>query len=330
MTRQFTLTITPGITVTSPAVLPTAALGAPYNYNLTATGGSGQYTWTLFSGTLPQGLSLTPAGVILGTPNVAGAAAFIVRVADSLGLFRLATFGIEVSTETTLPRSGVVAQLAAGGGWNTALNLINPGSAGALVKIEFRGQDGAPISLPVTVTQGASATTRTLNAVEATLPANGTLLIETINADALTTVGWADVRSSSPVSGFAIFRQQSPEGRVSEGTSPVDARAKQEVLVPYDNSAGFITGVAIVNPAAEDAAVTVIQRDDTGQEIARDTFTLPARGHTAFAATVQFPLLAGRRGTLELRTNRAEGIIALGLRFSPAATFTSIPVLIRP
>jgi hypothetical protein len=102
------------------------------------------------------------------------------------------------------------------------------------------------------------------------------------------------------------------------------------VLVPFDNANGFVTGVAVVNLATVDATVTVIQRDDNGQEIARDTWTLAARGHTSFAVPVQYPLLSGRRGTLEIRSNQAAGVMALGLRFSPAATFTSIPVLVRP
>lgn len=328
--RQFTLVVSAGITVSTQAQLPAGALGMPYQQALAASGGSGTYSWALFSGALPQGLSLSPAGVISGTPVVASVGAFVLRVSDTGGLFRLATFSIEVSSEVTLPRAGVVSQLAAGGGWNTALSLINPGLAGAQVRVRFTGQMGEPLPLPVTVTKGGSAVTQVLSEVETTLGPNASLLIETIAEDGETVVGWADVRSAAPVSGFAIFRQRGADGRVSEGTSPVDARAQQDVLVPYDNTGGFITGVAVVNLSSNDASVTVIQRDDNGAEIARDTWTLLGRGHTSFAVPVQYPLLSGRRGVLEVLTNQGAGVIALGLRFSPSATFTSVPVLVRP
>lgn len=328
--RQFTLVVGTGITVTTPAVLPVGALGVPYQTALTASGGSGVYTWSIFSGSLPTGLALTPEGVVQGTPAVASVGAFVARVSDTSGLFRLVTFSVEVSTQVVLPRAGIVAQLAAGGGWNTGLSLINPGAAGAQVTVRFVGQTGEPMALPVTVTVGGSAVTQVLSEVETALPANASLLIETMESGKDTVVGWADVRSTAPVSGFAIFRQQGADGRVSEGTSPVDARTPQQVLVPFDNASGFVTGVAVVNLATVDATVTVIQRDDNGQEIARDTWTLMARGHTSFAVPVQYPLLSGRRGTLEIRSNQAAGVMALGLRFSPAATFTSIPVLVRP
>jgi len=328
--RQFTLVIGTGITVTSPASLPAGAVGLAYNYTLAATGGTGQYSWTLFSGALPQGLSLTPQGAIIGTPAVASVGAFVVRVSDSSGLFRLATFSIEVTADVVLPRAGVVAQLAAGGGWNTGLSLVNAGTAGARVQVQFRGQTGEPLALPVTVTQAGTGVTQVLDLVEVTVPANGTVVIDTIDTSAATTVGWAEVRSSSPVSGFAIFRQTSGDGRVSEGTSPVEERAPQQVLAPYDNTGGFVTGVAVVNLSAAEATVTVVQRGDSGQELGTDTWTLPGRGHTSFAVPVQYPGLAGRRGTLEFRSNRPEGVMGLGLRFSPALTFTSIPVVARP
>lgn len=51
--------------------LPTATQGTPYSASLTATGGSGPYSW--FIANLPQGLSLTSAtGIISGTPAAVG------------------------------------------------------------------------------------------------------------------------------------------------------------------------------------------------------------------------------------------------------------------
>ncbi len=75
--NTFTLKISPVAITTATAtagVLPLASINVPYGptgggVTLTSTGGSGTTTWTLVSGTMPSGLSLSGAGVISGTPN---------------------------------------------------------------------------------------------------------------------------------------------------------------------------------------------------------------------------------------------------------------------
>src|SRR5580704_6660532 len=61
--------------------LPNGQLNLPYNASLSATGGSPPYTWSVGGG-LPPGLSLSPAGVISGTPTGFGDL-FTVQVTDA-------------------------------------------------------------------------------------------------------------------------------------------------------------------------------------------------------------------------------------------------------
>ncbi len=65
--------------------LPQGTAGQAYHAALAATGGVGDRMWTLHSGVLPAGLSLSAAGVISGTPAVAARAALVLRVTDSSG-----------------------------------------------------------------------------------------------------------------------------------------------------------------------------------------------------------------------------------------------------
>jgi hypothetical protein len=69
------------------ASLPSGTQGSAYTASLTATGGSGVYTWSLKSGTLPPGLSLNPStGAITGTPttpNIFGGLVFEATDADT-------------------------------------------------------------------------------------------------------------------------------------------------------------------------------------------------------------------------------------------------------
>ncbi len=63
--------------------LPAGALGKPYNVSLAATGGDGDYTWSIRSGGLPPGLALTGKGVIGGVPTSTGTFNFVAEVVDS-------------------------------------------------------------------------------------------------------------------------------------------------------------------------------------------------------------------------------------------------------
>jgi hypothetical protein len=58
------------VTITTPS-LPNGQIGTAYRATLTATGGTAPYTWSLISGTLPDGMFLnTSTGSITGTPTV--------------------------------------------------------------------------------------------------------------------------------------------------------------------------------------------------------------------------------------------------------------------
>jgi hypothetical protein len=70
------------IQVPNGGVLPAAVVGTPYSTTLTAQGGKGLLTWTLASGALPSGLTLSPGGTISGTPTGSGASDFTVTVTD--------------------------------------------------------------------------------------------------------------------------------------------------------------------------------------------------------------------------------------------------------
>ena len=67
------------------ATTPQGTRFVPYTTTLAAAGGVVPYTWTVVSGNLPPGLSLSSAGVISGNPTTVGTSNFSVRVADAGG-----------------------------------------------------------------------------------------------------------------------------------------------------------------------------------------------------------------------------------------------------
>ncbi len=85
VTQAYTLTIlAPEIRVVPP-ILPNATRAMPYTQNLVASGGTAPYAFSITYGVLPQGLELTRAGVLAGTPTTAGSTIFAVTATDALG-----------------------------------------------------------------------------------------------------------------------------------------------------------------------------------------------------------------------------------------------------
>jgi hypothetical protein len=84
-TLSITIADAPTITTTT---LPPGQIGVWYSATLAASGGIPSYTWSIDTGNLPSGLSLTTStGVISGTPTTATGSpfGFSVKVVDSAG-----------------------------------------------------------------------------------------------------------------------------------------------------------------------------------------------------------------------------------------------------
>jgi arabinan endo-1,5-alpha-L-arabinosidase len=108
------------------ATLTGATQGGAYSASLLAVGGSGSgYVWTVSSGSLPAGVSLSAGGVLSGTPTGTGTASFTVKVTDSSGNTATASLSIAV------------------------------GAAGPLTTYEFTG-DTSPVHDPSIIRQGST------------------------------------------------------------------------------------------------------------------------------------------------------------------------------
>ena len=70
-TQSLSITIITPLSITTNS-LPSWTVSVAYSQTLAVTGGTAPYTWTITSGTLPSGLSLSSSGVISGTPTTAG------------------------------------------------------------------------------------------------------------------------------------------------------------------------------------------------------------------------------------------------------------------
>jgi hypothetical protein len=77
-----TVSVTPLPLSITTSSLSNGEVGVTYSAAVTASGGSGGYSWSVTSGSLPAGLALSSGGTISGTPTAAGTSTFTVQVAS--------------------------------------------------------------------------------------------------------------------------------------------------------------------------------------------------------------------------------------------------------
>ena len=110
--RTFVMAITPAtcpVITLSPATLPTGFVGLPYSQTLTASGGTAPYVFIVSAGTLPAGMTLTPAGVLSGTPTTQGTSSITIRATDANGCLAERPYTILIVPPVpTLPQIFVV------------------------------------------------------------------------------------------------------------------------------------------------------------------------------------------------------------------------------
>ncbi len=170
------------ITITTSS-LSNGQVGAYYYTMMAATGGSGSYTWTIYSGNLPTGLNLSSTGVISGTPTTAATSSFAILCHDTASHETTKTFSIQIipssssalTIQTTSMANGVVgayysATLSATGGSGPYTWALSSGSLPAGLILSSTGViSGTPTTattLYFTVLcsdNAAHATTKTLS-----------------------------------------------------------------------------------------------------------------------------------------------------------------------
>jgi hypothetical protein len=118
------------VVITTASPLAQGMLNVAFNSTLTATGGTPPYTWSVASGSLPIGITLSPAGVISGTPTAYGTNSFIVQVADSAPTPQSAT-------------TPLVLQIS-GGTLAIATTSLPSGTEGVVYSSQLAAADGVP------------------------------------------------------------------------------------------------------------------------------------------------------------------------------------------
>lgn len=151
-TQSYTLVINGGLTV-SPASLPGAFLNSPYSQTITASGGTGSYSYAvdLTYGPLPSGLSLSNGGVLSGTPTATGNYGFTIKVTDNgTGIAEQVNYSLAVTNPP--PVANAVSATVAYGSTNNPITLNITGGAPVSVAVASAPSHGTAVASGMSVT----------------------------------------------------------------------------------------------------------------------------------------------------------------------------------
>jgi len=116
-----------------------ACLNVPFTSEVSVTGNSGPYSFSIVSGTLPTGTSLMPtspaSAAVTGTPTATGDFTFTIQATDALGNYMQKEFTVEVMGITNMPgqivgikNSPLTFQLNVGGNVGATVFSVTSGS----------------------------------------------------------------------------------------------------------------------------------------------------------------------------------------------------------
>ncbi len=166
----------------------------------------------------------------------------------------------------------IIPQVADGGGWSTTIVLANKTSTTQTVALSFNMDTANGATTPWTLQflEGGSQSS-------VSLAAGSTLFLHTAGTSTTLTQGWGQVDAAAGVTGYAIFTQRVPGQPAQDGTAPA-VSASSRILVPFDNSSGYVSAFAVANPT--DAAETVQVNIRTSDGTSFRHFADPARKRT--------------------------------------------------
>jgi hypothetical protein len=193
--KDFTLTVQAGLTITTAPQLPSGVPGAAYSAALAAVGGATPYVWSVTAGAIPNGLQLDAStGALSGTPATPGNYTFTVTVKDAANTTAQKAFtlvvapGVTFTTPAALPDATAGTPysftLQAGGGqapytWRIADGALPDGLALNATTGTIAGTPQAPgtFNFTVEVTDAANLKASRVHTIVATLPGVPTLNI---------------------------------------------------------------------------------------------------------------------------------------------------------
>ncbi len=311
--------------------VPDASVGSAYSSTLSGSGGTGPYTFTVVSGTLPAGLTLGSNGTITGTATTAGSYPVTLRITDSTGASATTavTFVVKAASPITITTS--VLPTAATGSMFTYTLVASGGTAPYTFTLASGSTLPAGLSLTTSgVLMGTPTangnSTFTVNVKDANGATGSRSLTLAVGGDALRipnatlsngTVGTAYNLTLSPAGGTAPYTVTVVGGSLPAGLSL--------------SSAGVFSGTPTM-PGAYPVILRLM--DSTGAQV-QQSYTITVVGSSGLALAGTLPLgtigqpyqgsLSASGGVAPYSYSVASGMLPTGLSLAQNGTITGTP-----
>ena len=327
--------LTPASIVLGTAPLAIDVAGESYTAAFTATGGSGQYQFSLASGTLPTGLSISSSGMLSGQTTVAGAYKFTVEATDATNPKLVATRASSLTVSPSALATVLVsapATVTAGAAFKVTLTAedsfgnIETSSGGTVPLTSSDGQ--TPSQTSITLTDGVGSVMTSLkNADTLTLAATdgsvtGTSGGITVNPGAASTFVVATPSTATAGNGFSVgLTAYDKYGNVATGFSGTAMLTTSDKQVASPNSITVTDGVG-------SGTVTLTKADTLTLTVAFGTVkgtssivVSPLATVSSFTVTAPATATAGVGATVTVTARDVYGNVVTG--YSGPVTFTS-------
>ena len=226
---------------------------------------------------------------------------------------------VQLATDATAARA-ILGQFAFGGGWYSAIYFSNGSLNQVSFTVNFIGDDGHPLSVPLL---GGAAT----SSATVTLAPGGSTVLEAPNVGTLNQ-GYVSVLLPVGVTGYGVFRQSIPGIADQEAVVPLAYPNVTTLTMVYDEI-NSTTAVAIVNATNAPTSITITVEDVNGNVIGTTAAPLVLQPGTKTEALLRtipgLSGMAGNRGIAKF-TLPSGGAVVLGLRAKGVA-LTSIPTV---
>lgn len=313
---------TTALAITTSSPLPGGTAGTAYSTTITASGGSGNYTWSITG--LPSGLSYTTSGTpsttISGTTDVVGTASLSVTVTDSETppVMVTATFQLTIAQAAALT---ITTTSLPGGTVNSTYNQTLGASGGVTpyswTKASGNLPTGTTLSTAGVISGMLTATgtfTFTVQVSDAESPAQTKQASFSVTVTSGTST--LTITTGSPLPGANENVSYSTSVTASGGTQPYTWTAGTSLPTGLLLTSGTPSATISGTPTVTGTFQFTLSVKDAASNTASATFLLTVTGSTTLncPATVNLTLcgtyLIGVRGF-----NKSKGPVTIGVSF---------------
>ncbi len=297
------ITVTAPLAAANPAELPAGSANEAYRYALLATGGKPPYSWTITSGSLPPGLTLS-GDAISGRPSQEGRYGFSVRVDDSGGGSADASYSITIAAGLSITSTSPLPAAAVGTAYSQALAALAgkpPYRWGIALGLLPRGLSLDPAT---GVLSGTPAQGGTFSFTVQVSDGAGTVITKQFT---MTVASALTISTESPLASGSVGSPYTQTVGAIAGTSPYTWAVLSGTLPPgltLNASTGAIAGT----PTAPGTFGFTVQVRDTLSATASKALAITIA--PALAIATASPLPSGTAGHPYSQQLRAQGGVA--------------------